>query len=38
LNIYLILLIAYMFSGIFMFEWAWKEMKVFREVKEERDS
>ena len=38
MNIYLILLGLYMLSGIFMFEWAWKEMKVFREVVEERDS
>lgn len=38
MNIYLILLGLYMLSGIFMFEWAWKEMKVFREVDEDRDA
>lgn len=38
ISFYYLLLIAYMLSGIFMFEWAYKEMKVFREVNEERDS
>lgn len=38
INLWYVVLIAYMLSGIFMFEWAYKEMKVFREVDEARDS
>lgn len=36
--LYMILLGVYMFSGLFMFEWAWAKMKPFRNVDEARDS
>ncbi|CDW83074.1 acyltransferase family protein [Stylonychia lemnae] len=38
MEIYLILLALYMMTGIAMLEWSWIQMKVFREVNEDRDS
>ena len=35
---YYILLGVYMFLGLIMFEWAWQQIKVLREIEEERDS
>ena len=35
---YYILLGVYMFFGLLIFEWAWAQIKVLREINEERDS
>jgi hypothetical protein len=38
MELYLILLGLYMFTGLVMFEWAWAKMAPFRNVDETRDS
>ena len=38
MEIYLMILGAYMLLGLSLFEWAWIKVKVIRDVNEERDS
>lgn len=35
---YYILLGVYMFFGLLIFEWAWSQIKVLRDINEDRDS